>query len=104
MPRIKLTKTAIDELPIPPCDLVYWDAALPGFGVKVTPKGRKVFILLYRTGGAEAPEVYDRRIPRFTAGGYTISDAHAFLVQGHQVNRIDVALITLDWVIDGIVT
>ena len=25
---------------------------MPGFGVKVTPKGRKVFIVLYRTGGA----------------------------------------------------
>ena len=25
---------------------------LPGFGVKITPKGRKVFIVLYRTGGA----------------------------------------------------
>jgi hypothetical protein len=25
---------------------------LPGFGVKVTPKGRKVFIALYRCGGA----------------------------------------------------
>jgi hypothetical protein len=65
VPRIKLTKTAIDELPIPPCDVVYWDAALPGFGVKVRPKGRKVFIVLYRTGGAEAPEVYDRPIRAF---------------------------------------
>jgi hypothetical protein len=25
---------------------------VPGFGVEVTPKGRKVFIVLYRTGGA----------------------------------------------------
>lgn len=52
MPRIKLTKTAIDDLPTPKSDLVYWDAALPGFGVKITPKGRKVFIVLYRMGGA----------------------------------------------------
>jgi hypothetical protein len=49
MPRVKLTKTVIDALPTPPSDIVYWDAALPGFGVKVTPKGRKVFIVLYRT-------------------------------------------------------
>jgi hypothetical protein len=52
MPRIKLTKSAIDALPTPKADLVYWDAGLPGFGVKITPKGRKVFIVLYRTGGA----------------------------------------------------
>jgi integrase len=52
MPRATLTKSAIDSLPTPQSDTVYWDAALPGFGVKVTPKGRKVFIVLYRTGGA----------------------------------------------------
>src|ERR1700751_2860968 len=52
MPRIRLTKSAIDALPTPSSDVIYWDAALPGFGVKVTPKGRKVFVVLYRTGGA----------------------------------------------------
>jgi hypothetical protein len=49
MPRIKLTKNAIGSLPTPESDIVYWDASCPGFGVKVTPKGRKVFIVLYRT-------------------------------------------------------
>jgi len=52
MPRVKLTKSAIDALPTPENEIVYWDSACPGFGVKVTPKGRKVFIVLYRTGGA----------------------------------------------------
>jgi integrase len=51
MPRIKLTKNAIDSLPTPASDTIYWDAGCPGFGVKVTPKGRKVFVVLYRTGG-----------------------------------------------------
>ena len=57
-----MTKTLIDALPTPQSDIVYWDAALPGFGVKVTPKGRKVFIVLYRTGGAgsKAVQVYHR--------------------------------------------
>ena len=63
MPRIKLTKSAIDALPTPESDLVHWDIGLPGFGVKVTPKGRKVFIVLYRTGGlvrncANTPSVH----------------------------------------------
>src|SRR6478752_871724 len=64
MPRIRLTKTAIDALPTPPSELVYWDAALPGFGVKVTPAGRKVFIVLYRTSGAGS------RLRKYTIGPY----------------------------------
>ena len=52
MPRIKLTRSPQDALPNTKSDKVYWDAVSPGFGVKVTPKGRKVFIVLYRTGGA----------------------------------------------------
>ncbi|MGA8690597.1 MAG: Arm DNA-binding domain-containing protein, partial [Methyloceanibacter sp.] len=52
MPRLKLTKSAIDVLPTPAKDIVYWDSGCPGFGVKITPKGRKVFIVLYRAGGA----------------------------------------------------
>jgi hypothetical protein len=52
MPRLKLTKSSIDTLLTPQTDIVYWDAGCPGFGVKVTPKGRKVFVVLYRTGGA----------------------------------------------------
>jgi Arm DNA-binding domain len=49
MPRIRLTKSAIDALTTSKSDVVYWDAGCPGFGVKVTPKGRKVFVALYRT-------------------------------------------------------
>jgi hypothetical protein len=33
MPRTKLTKSAIDALPTPASELVYWDETLPGFGV-----------------------------------------------------------------------
>src|SRR5882724_2704789 len=64
MPRIKLTKTTIDALPTPKSDVVYWDAGCPGFGVKVTPKGKKVFIVLYRTGGAGS------RLRKYTIGPY----------------------------------
>src|SRR5215211_2519733 len=64
MPRIKLTKSAIDALPTPESDVVYWDVGVPGFGVKVTPKGRKVFIVLYRTGGAGS------KLRKYTIGPY----------------------------------
>ena len=52
MPRVKLTKSAIDALPTLAKDIVFWDSGCPGFGVKVTPKRRKVFIMLYRVAGA----------------------------------------------------
>src|SRR5262245_14553434 len=64
MPRVKLTKSAIDELPTPAKDIVYWDSGCPGFGVKITPNGRKVFIVLYRTGGAGS------RLRKYTIGPY----------------------------------
>jgi integrase len=64
MPRVKLTKSTIDALPTPVRDIVYWDSASPGFGVKVTPKGRKVFIVLYRAGGARS------RLRKYTIGPY----------------------------------
>jgi Arm DNA-binding domain len=64
MPRLKLTKSAIDALPTPPKDIVYWDSGCPGFGVKITPKGRKVFIVLYRAGGAGS------RLRKYTIGPY----------------------------------
>jgi integrase len=59
-----LTKSAIDGLPVLSKDTVYWDAGLPGFGVKVTPKGRKVFLVMYRLGGAGS------RLRKYTIGPY----------------------------------
>jgi integrase len=64
MPRVKLTKSVIDALPNPSKDIVHWDTGCPGFGVKVTPKGRKIFIVLYRTAGAGS------RLRKYTIGPY----------------------------------
>src|SRR5713101_8073493 len=76
MPRVKLTKSAIDALPTPTSDVVYWDAGLPGFGIKVTPKGRKVFVVLYRTGGAGS------KLRKFTIGPYGRVTLHQARVGG----------------------
>jgi hypothetical protein len=54
----------IDDLPVPSKDTVYWDAGVPGFGVKVTPKDRKVFIVMYRLAGAGS------RLRKYTIGPY----------------------------------
>ena len=79
MPRIKLTKSAIDALPTPQSDVVYWDAGFPGFGVKVTPKGRKVFVVLYRTGGAGS------KLRKYTIGPYGRVTLHQARVAAQKV-------------------
>src|SRR6266581_3962944 len=79
MPRVKLTKSVIDALPIPSKDVVYLDTGSPGFGVKVTPKGRKVFIVLYRTGGAGS------RLRKYTIGPYGRVTLHQARVAAQQV-------------------
>ena len=79
MSRIKLTKSAIDALPTPKSDVVYWDAASPGFGVKVTPKGRKVFVVLYRTGGAGS------KLRKYTIGPYGRVTLHQARVAAQKV-------------------
>ena len=79
MPRIRLTKSAIDALSTPASDVVYWDAALPGFGVKVTPRGRKVFIVLYRTGGAGS------KLRKYTLGPYGRLTLHQARIAAQKV-------------------
>jgi hypothetical protein len=79
MPRMKLTKGAIDALATPLSDTVYWDAALPGFGLKVTPKGRKVFIILYRMGGAGS------KLRKYTIGRYGHVTLHQARIAAQKV-------------------
>ena len=49
MPRIKLTKKAIDKLPVPKKEygIRYYDNSLAGFGLIVRPTGRKTFFIDY---------------------------------------------------------
>ncbi|MCR5943604.1 DUF4102 domain-containing protein [Ochrobactrum sp. XJ1] len=48
---VKLTKSYIDNLQPTDKDAFYWDRELKGFSVKVTPKGRKVFLVMHRPKG-----------------------------------------------------
>src|SRR3954454_16955491 len=64
MNQCKITKSTIDPLPSSTKDTIWWDTDLKGFGLKVTPAGRKVFLVQYRPAG-------DRRNPRkYTIGEY----------------------------------
>lgn len=44
-----LTKRLIDSLVPGNADYIVWDDKLSGFGLKITPSGRKVYLLKYRT-------------------------------------------------------
>ncbi len=79
MPRVRLTKSAIDALRTSQTDTVYWDASFPGFGVKVTPKGRKVFVVLYRTGGAGS------KLRKYTIGPYGRVTLHQARIAAEKV-------------------
>jgi hypothetical protein len=61
---MSLTETKIRHVAPPEGgQITIWDKALPGFGVRITPKGTKTFALLYRING---------RMRRATLGRYPI--------------------------------
>jgi len=49
--KAKITKRAVDAMRPTTKDQFMWDSELSGFGLKVTPKGRKIYCLQYRMGG-----------------------------------------------------
>lgn len=62
MATVRITKTEVDRLAPAERDCFIWDDRVSGFGVKVTPKGRKVYIFQYRLGGRGS------KVRRFTIG------------------------------------
>jgi Arm DNA-binding domain len=64
MPRIKLTTNAIDPLPTPKSDVICWDVAAPGFGVRSRPSVAR--FLLFCT----APAVPARSLRKYIIGPY----------------------------------
>jgi integrase len=50
--RLRFTARSIEAIKPPPCGQKdYWDANLPGFGVRVSAAGRKSWVVMYRSGG-----------------------------------------------------
>lgn len=61
---MRITKANIDVAQPGEKDRLLWDDRLPGFGVKITPKGSKVFVYQYRLGGRGSP------VRRYTIGKF----------------------------------
>lgn len=53
MAKVKLTKSVVDVASGQTCDIDLREMIIPGFLCKITPTGRKVFILQCRTNFGE---------------------------------------------------
>lgn len=49
--KVRLTKRVVEGSPIGSRDRFLWDTDIPGLGCKITPKGRRVYVLQYSTRG-----------------------------------------------------
>jgi integrase len=57
MPNLKFTQDAIEALKAPSEYRVYWwDNTAPGFGIRISSKGKKVWVCQYRVGGKSVME------------------------------------------------
>ena len=61
--RKKITKRAVESIAPEARPVLLWDTGLPGFGVKVTPLGARIYVLQYRYGG---------RVRRYTIGRHGV--------------------------------
>ena len=72
MSKPKLTKGVVDRLESREKDYVEWCGKLAGFGCRVWPSGKKVFVALYRAKGQSGPA---KRVTIGTYGKYTVEQA-----------------------------
>jgi hypothetical protein len=56
--RKRITKRVVDTTAPAEKDSFVWDSDLTGFGLKVTPNGRKAYVLQYRLPGSPVSRRY----------------------------------------------
>jgi len=67
MPTVRLTQLAAERLSAPATGrIVYWDRGLPGFGLRITAKGAKSWVAMYRVAGKPVMETISpmARVPK----------------------------------------
>lgn len=69
--RGRITSRAVESVSAGERDQYIWDFELPGFGVKVTPAGSRVYLVQYRIGGRKG------RTRRITIGRHGSITAEA---------------------------
>jgi len=69
---VRLTKRIVDAAKPKEKDAYLWDSSLKGFGLKVTPSGRKVYLVQYRLGGRKGRT---RRVTIGAHGNLTTEEA-----------------------------
>jgi integrase len=75
MPHISVTQAAAERLRPQATDVTYWDRTLPGFGLRVSPKGRKSFICQYRVRGPKGTRWVERQVVLGTLAFLTVAEA-----------------------------
>jgi integrase len=75
MPHISITQLGAERLRPQAADVMYWDKNLPGFGLRVSPKGRKSFICQYRVRGTKGSKWTERQVVLGTLNFLTVAEA-----------------------------
>jgi hypothetical protein len=58
---MNLTQLGVERLRPGPKEVIWWDTNMPGFGLRVSPKGRKTFLVQYRIRGAKGGKWLERQ-------------------------------------------
>jgi integrase len=72
----KLTKRVVDQIIPESREIVHWDDELRGFGLRVWPSGRKVYVVMSRVKG---------RLRRITIGPHGPITAEQARIKAHQI-------------------
>lgn len=86
----RISKNTVDQLQAGSADQFLWDDNLSGFGVKMTPKGKLIYLAQYRIGGQKSPT---RRVTLGEHGKLTPAEARieARKVLSQAALKVDVA-------------